>query len=166
MFLLLAEKIFEGIKDSIASVFTTVVNKIISGINTVVAVPFNFINKALNKVRNIEFLGIAPFKNKWKENPISVPKIPTFRSGGTMIGDGQGIMAEAGSPELITMMNGKAIIRPLTSTDRKQIIDSKNTSNTLSLNIENFNNNRNQDVQALMQEMEYYRRQAEYSKGG
>lgn len=121
-------KIFAGIKDSIASVFTTVVNKIISGINTVVAVPFNFINKALNKVRNIEFLGISPFKDKWGENPISVPKIPTFRSGGTMIGDGQGIMAEAGSPELITMMNGKAIIRPLTSTDRKQVVS--NTTNT------------------------------------
>lgn len=121
-------KIFEGIKDSIASVFTTVVNKIISGINTVVAVPFKFINKALNKVRNIEFLGISPFKDKWGENPISVPQIPTFRSGGTMIGDGQGIMAEAGSPELITMMNGKAIIRPLTSTDRKQVVS--NTTNT------------------------------------
>lgn len=121
-------KIFEGIKDSIASVFTSVVNKIISGINTVVAVPFKFINKSLNKIRNIKFLGISPFKDKWGENPISIPKIPTFRSGGTMIGNGEGVMAEAGSPELITMMNGKAIIRPLTSTDRKQVIS--NNTNT------------------------------------
>ena len=45
-----------------------------------------------------------------------------------MIGNGEGVMAEAGSPELITMMNGKAIIRPLTSTDRKQVIS--NNTNT------------------------------------
>lgn len=121
-------KIFAGIKDSIASVFTTVVNKIIGGINTVVAVPFNAINKTLNKIRNISFLNISPFKDKWGENPLKVPQIPLLRTGGSIIGDGDAIMAEAGSPEMITMMNGKAIVRPLTSTDRKEVIS--NTSNS------------------------------------
>ena len=160
-------KIFEGIKDSIASVFTTVVNKIVGGINTVVAIPFNAMNKALNKIRNISFLGISPFKDKWKENPLFVPRIPLLRNGASMIGEGQAIMAEAGSPEMITMMNGKAIVRPLTSTDRKQVLNNNNNNNnnSLNLNIEKFVNNRQQDVQALMQEMEYYRRREEYSKG-
>lgn len=159
-------KIFEGIKDSIASVFTNVVNKIIGGINTVVSIPFNSINKALNKIRNISFLGISPFQDKWGENPLSVPQIPLLRNGASIIGDGQAIMAEAGSPEMITMMNGKAIVRPLTSTDRKQVLNNNNTNNnSLNLNIENFVNNRKQDVQALMQEIEYYRRQEEYAKG-
>lgn len=127
-------KIFEGIKDSIASVFSTVVNKIIGGINKVVAVPFNIINGMLNKIRNIEFLNIAPFKDKWKENPLAVPQIPLLRTGGTMIGDGQAIMAEAGSPEMITMMNGKAIVRPLTNTDRKQVISNTNNNGNNTFN--------------------------------
>ena len=127
-------KIFAGIKDSIASVFTTVVNRIIGGINTVVAVPFNAINKALNKIRNISFLNISPFKDKWGENPLKVPKIPLLRTGGSIIGDGEAIMAEAGSPEMITMMNGKAIVRPLTSTDRKEVISSTNNSGNNTFN--------------------------------
>lgn len=127
-------KIFAGIKDSIASVFTTVVNRIIGGINTVVAVPFNAINKTLNKIRNISFLNISPFKNKWGKNPLKVPKIPLLRTGGSIIGDGEAIMAEAGSPEMITMMNGKAIVRPLTSTDRKEVISSTNNSGNNTFN--------------------------------
>jgi TP901 family phage tail tape measure protein len=127
-------KIFEGIKDSIANVFRTVVNKIIGGINKVVAIPFNTINSMLNKIRNIEFLNIAPFKDKWKENPLAVPQIPLLRTGGTMIGDGQAIMAEAGSPEMITMMNGKAIVRPLTNTDRKQVVSNTNNNGNNTFN--------------------------------
>lgn len=127
-------KIFAGIKDSIASVFTTVVNRIIGGINTVVAVPFNAINKALNKIRNISFLDISPFKDKWGENPLKVPQIPLLRTGGSIIGDGEAIMAEAGSPEMITMMNGKAIVRPLTSTDRKEVMSSTNNSGNNTFN--------------------------------
>ncbi len=127
-------KIFAGIKDSIASVFTTVVNRIIGGINTVVAVPFNAINKALNKIRNISFLNISPFKDKWSENPLKVPQIPLLRTGGSIIGDGEAIMAEAGSPEMITMMNGKAIVRPLTSTDRKEVMSSTNNSGNNTFN--------------------------------
>lgn len=159
-------KIFEGIKDSIASVFTTVVNKIIGGINTVVAVPFNAINKALNKIRNIEFLNISPFKDKWKENPLAVPKIPLLRTGASIIGDGQAIMAEAGSPELITMMNGKAIVRPLTSTDRKQVLNNDNSSSSFCLTIDKFYNNREQDIESLAQELEYYKQKYADAKGG
>jgi phage-related protein len=47
-------KIFDGIKDGIASVFKTVVNGLIGGINKVIAVPFNAINKLLNKIDIIE----------------------------------------------------------------------------------------------------------------
>ena len=88
----------------------------------------------LNKIRNIEFLNIAPFKDKWKENPLAVPQIPLLRTGGTMIGDGQAIMAAAGSPEMITMMNGKAIVRPLTNTDRKQVISNTNNNGNNTFN--------------------------------
>ena len=74
-------KIFVGIKDGIVSAFKTIVNGIIGGINKAVAVPFNVINGTLNKIRNADILGIKPFKGFWKQNPISVPKIPKLKIG-------------------------------------------------------------------------------------
>ena len=71
-------KIFDGIKEGIISAFTTVVNAIIGGINKVVAVPFNGINWALKKIRDINILGIEPFK--WIST-ISVPQIPKLATG-------------------------------------------------------------------------------------
>ena len=75
-------QIFDGIKDGIASTFKTVVNHIISGINKVIKLPFDNINGLLNKIRNAEILGISPFKDLWKENPLSIPQIPQFLHGG------------------------------------------------------------------------------------
>lgn len=129
-------KIFDGIKEGIANVFKSVVNTLIRGINTVVAIPFNAINGMLNKIRSTEIPIIKqkPFKGLWKEDPIAVPAIPQLRTGGSIIGDGDAIMAEAGSPEMITMMNGKAIVRPLTSTDRKEVISSTNSGGNNTFN--------------------------------
>ena len=75
-------KIFAGIKEGISSVFKTVVNHIISGINTVIAAPFNAINSMLNTIRNISIMGAHPFKSLWDENPLTVPQIPTLATGG------------------------------------------------------------------------------------
>lgn len=75
-------KIFSGIKDGIANAFKKVVNTLIAGINKVVAIPFNAINTALKKVRDVSFLGISPFKNLIKL--IDVPQIPSLASGGVL----------------------------------------------------------------------------------
>lgn len=75
-------KIFDGIKDGISNVFKTIVNGLLTGVNKVIAVPFNTINKMLNKIRNTSFLGVSPFKGLWKENPLSVPQIPMLAQGG------------------------------------------------------------------------------------
>ena len=72
-------KIFDGIKEGIVNGFKTVVNAIIRGINKVVSIPFNGINGALRKIRDISFLGISPFKGLIKE--ISVPQIPQLAEG-------------------------------------------------------------------------------------
>ncbi len=72
-------KIFSGIKDGIVSAFKSIVNKIISGINTVVAVPFNGINAALKKIKGISIFGLKPFS--WVST-IGVPKIPMLAQGG------------------------------------------------------------------------------------
>lgn len=72
-------KIFDGIKDGVVSAFKSIVNKIISGINTVVSVPFKAINTALNKIRGVNILGITPFSGL---GSIGVPKIPMLAQGG------------------------------------------------------------------------------------
>ena len=72
-------KIFDGIKDGILNGFKTIVNAIIGGINKVVSIPFNGINWALKKIRDIEFLGISPFKDLIKT--IDIPQIPKLATG-------------------------------------------------------------------------------------
>ena len=75
-------KIFDGIKDGIVSAFKTVVNGIIGGINKIIKMPFDGINGLLNTIRDINILGVEPFKGLWKKNPLSVPQIPQFLRGG------------------------------------------------------------------------------------
>ncbi len=74
-------KIFDGIKDGIADVFKSVVNKLIDGINAIITVPFNKINSMLNTIRSVSILGAKPFSGLWSQNPLSVPKIPKLATG-------------------------------------------------------------------------------------
>lgn len=72
-------KIFDGIKDGILSGLKTVINGLIGGINRVIATPFNGINTALRRVRDISIAGVQPFKNKI--SLINVPSIPKLATG-------------------------------------------------------------------------------------
>lgn len=103
--------IFAGIQDGISSVFKTVVNGIIGGINAVVAVPFNAINAALKGIKDVNIAGAKPFD--WIPT-ISVPQIPMLANGGivssptlAMIGEGKSSEAVIPLPKLDQMMNNK-----------------------------------------------------------
>ena len=101
-------KIFDGIKDGIASTFKTIVNGLISGINKVIRVPFNSINGMLNTIRGISILGVSPFKNLWSYNPLSVPEIPKLALGGIVNRPGRGVPAiigEAGAEAVLPLEN-------------------------------------------------------------
>lgn len=74
-------RIWSGIKEGIENTFRAVVNAIIRGMNTIIAVPFNKINSMLNTIRNAHFLGISPFQNMWGVNPLPVPQIPMLARG-------------------------------------------------------------------------------------
>ena len=74
-------RIWSGIKEGIENTFRAVVNAIIRGMNTIIAVPFNKINSMLNTIRNAHFLGISPFQNLWGVNPLPVPQIPMLARG-------------------------------------------------------------------------------------
>lgn len=102
-----AGEIFVNIKDGILSGFKKVVNGIIGGLNSAIAVPFNGINWALNKIKNINILGLTPFSGL---KTISVPSIPYLADGG-MVNAGQMFVAREAGPELVgTIGNRTAVV--------------------------------------------------------
>ena len=95
-------KIFSGIKEGIEKAFKTVVNAIIRGINKVIATPFNAINNMLDKIRNVEIVGIKPFSNLISR--FNVPSIPLLAKGGIV--DGATFIAgEKGKEAIIPLEN-------------------------------------------------------------
>ncbi len=102
--------IFSGITDGIYNVFKTVVNALISGINTVVAIPFKAINTALSGLRSIEILGVKPFS--WLSN-ISIPSIPYLAKGGILDSPTLSMIGEAGEEAVIPLENNTTGIQKI-----------------------------------------------------
>lgn len=94
-------KVFSGIKEGITDAFKTVVNTLIRSINKIIAIPFNAINKALEKVRDAEFLGIAPFKDKIKT--FDVPQIPELARGGVLKKGQKGFLEGDGTEAVVPL---------------------------------------------------------------
>lgn len=95
-------RIFMGIVDGITQAFRTIVNAIITGINHVVAIPFNAINGFLSFLKSINILGIQPFG--WV-GTIDVPQIPLLAEGGVAGGATQAIIGEAGTEVVLPLEN-------------------------------------------------------------
>lgn len=102
-------KIFDGIKDGIVSAFKNIVNAIIRGINKVVAVPFNAINKVLEKIRNVSVAGVSPFKNLISS--ISVPEIPQLAKGGVIKRATTAIIGEDGAEAVVPLSKNREWIK-------------------------------------------------------
>ena len=115
-------KVFTGIKDGILSGLKSVINALIRGINKVVAIPFNGLNAALNKLKNVKILGHKPF-SKLIGN-ISVPQIPLLAKGGVITSPTIAMMGEyAGAktnPEIVTP---QSILRETISSSNDDLIN-------------------------------------------
>ena len=101
-----AGEIFVKIKDGIVTAFKFVVNGIIKGLNSVVAVPFNGINAALNWIKGIEIVGIKPFEGL---KTINVPQIPLLADGG-FPEMGQMFIAREAGPEMVGTIGNKTAV--------------------------------------------------------
>ena len=97
-------KIFEGIKEGIVNAFKAVVNAIIRGINKVIAIPFNAINKVLGKIRDISILGLTPFS--WIST-FNVPQIPELRRGGVLKRGQLGLLEGDGAEAVVPLEKNK-----------------------------------------------------------
>ena len=115
-------KVFVGIKDGILSGLKSVINALIKGINKVVSIPFNGLNHALNKLKNVKILGHKPF-SKLIGN-ISVPQIPLLAKGGVITSPTIAMMGEyAGAktnPEIVTP---QSILRETISSSNDELIN-------------------------------------------
>jgi hypothetical protein len=99
-------EIFVDIKDGIVSAFKVVVNGLIKGLNKVVSIPFAGINKALMWLKDIEVLGITPFKSL---KTVSVPQIPLLAEGG-MVNAGQMFIAREAGPEMVGSIGNRTAV--------------------------------------------------------
>lgn len=136
-------KIFSGLKEGIVAVFKTVVNAIINGINRVIAIPFNAINRVLDKIRNASFLGISPFKGL---GSISVPQIPLLAKGGILNRGQVGLLEGTGAEAVVPLDQNKKwvaavardMINALRSTQRS-MYQSSNDQPTIGQVVININ---------------------------
>ncbi len=101
-----AGDIFTDIKDAVVSAFKYIVNKLIEGLNKAIAKPFNAINDALMKIKEIEIFDMKPFKNL---REISVPVIPMLANGG-MVDVGQLFIAREAGPEMVGTIGHKTTV--------------------------------------------------------
>lgn len=104
-------QIFNGVVNGISNVFRTIVNNLISGINRVIATPFNTINGILNGIRNISVLGAKPFAGLWGANPLPVPRIPMLERGGVLKKGQVGLLEGNGAEAVVPLDRNKAWIR-------------------------------------------------------
>ena len=102
----IAGEIFVDIKDGIVSAFKWVVNGIIRGLNSVISIPFQGINRALSWIRDIKIVGIQPFSDL---RTISIPQIPLLASGG-FVDAGQMFIAREKGPELVGSIGKKTAV--------------------------------------------------------
>jgi hypothetical protein len=102
-------KVYDGIKEGIADTFSAVVNKLIDGINVIIAVPFNKINGMLNAIRDAGVGAIKPFQGLWGYNPLSVPSIPKLATGTVVPANYGNFLATLGDnrrePEIVSPLS-------------------------------------------------------------
>ena len=93
-------QVFDGIKEGIADVFKDTVNAIIRGINKVIKVPFDALNKILGKVKNVEVLGIRPFSFV---TTLSTPEIPELEQGAVLERGQVGLLEGNGAEAVVPL---------------------------------------------------------------
>lgn len=162
-------KVFDGIKDGIVSAFKTVVNAIIRGINKVIEIPFNAINKVLNKIRNIKIAKIKPFKNMWDKDPLAVPQIPELATGGVLEKGQVGLLEGKGAEAVVPLDRNKKWIAK-TAHDLKGALQAEGILGGGAQQMQNINytfNQTNNSPKALSR-LEIYRQtknQLNFAKG-
>lgn len=98
-------KVGQMVGDAIGGAFKAAMNKALETVEKAVNKAIGFINGAINIINKLPGVSVGHV------NQVSLPRL----AKGGVLNEGQAIVAEAG-PELISMVNGKTIVTPLTGT--------------------------------------------------
>ncbi len=131
-------KIFSGIKEGIENTFKTVVNGIIRGINKIVKVPFDAINGALKRLKDIELLNKHPFSFL---PTISVPQIPELERGIGLAEKGKQYLLEGNGNEAVIPLDKNQYWVKAVAKDMIQSINQQRSIYSNSLNSKGINSN-------------------------
>lgn len=147
--------LWNGIKDTFTALGVSIADAISgavkAGINGIIYFIEDTINGAINLINGaIKLINKIPGVEIGKIKELDLPKL----AKGGVLTSGSAIVAEAG-PELIQMVNGKTVVTPLTNTAKNTNAGNfkGDTKNEINLNIENFYNNRQQDIKELTEEV-------------
>lgn len=144
---------WQGMKDVVVGVWNTITGVVKAGINFIL----NGVNAIISAINAIK-VDVPDWIPGIGGNSIgfNLPKIPMFAQGTDWFEGGYAIVGEEG-PELVNLGRGSSVM-PADET--------KNALGGLAIHIENFINNRAQDVENFAAELEFYRKQTATAKGG
>ena len=152
--------VFNGIKTSVSNVMSSIKNAVSSAWNSVKSI-FRTVLKPNIKIPKISISG------KFSLNPLSVPKfgISWYSKGAifkrpTVLG-GMGV----GDAHNGIGSNAEAIL-PINQLPKLLGLDKLQNNNGIALNIENFNNNTDKDIEYLANELAFYMRRKNIGIGG
>lgn len=147
------------IRNTFSNLGTSIANAIggavKSGINGVISMIENTVNSAIGVINGaINLINKLPGVSVGSVGYVGLPRL----AKGGILTNGRAIVAEAG-PEIVEMVNGKTIVTPLSGTAKNTALErnfggQKGTlKQEINMNIENFYNNRKQDVRELTEEV-------------
>lgn len=139
-----------GIGDSFKNILNSVLGFIQNKINSFI----NSINNAITTINNIPGVNISK---------ISKLQLPKFKNGKDYIPYDNYLALLHKGERVLTAEENKEYNKNKFG-DGKNIVTENN--HTTNLNIENFHNNREQDIQGLAEELEFYRLKYANAKGG
>lgn len=146
-------------------------NQIKESVTKPIQTASNFIEGEVDKIKGfftnlkIKFphIPLPHFKlnGQFSLSPPSVPKLGVdfYAKGTDYAKGGLSIVGEQGM-ELLNIPKGSKV------TNNKDTMDILKRSSNLTINIEKFMNNREQDIEALAEELEFYRQRISISRGG
>lgn len=143
------EKCWQGISNIVSGVWNGIVAFVKGGINMLIS-SLNFFIRGLNKIKVPDWIpGIGGLG-------INISEIPMLAKGTDYFQGGLAIVGEEG-PELVSMPRGASV------TPNGETMD---MLGGLNLNISNFYNNRQQDIEGLAEELAFYMKRKKMSVGG
>lgn len=119
------ENLWSGLKSGVKTVgnfFINIANGVIRGINKLIA--------GLNRISFSIPSWVPVIGGKsWGFNIKSIGEIPMLANGGKVLNGGMAIVGEAGA-EMLSVQNGQAVVRPLTSSNTRSAGITINMNNT------------------------------------